>query len=64
MDNKKRKEKHEATETGETVKIFSLRTGDIHLPDGSVLKHQQLKDVPAALADYLLKCFPTELKRV
>ena len=56
--------KPQVAASGEKVKIFSLRRGDIHLKDGQVLKYQEPLDVSEELAVYLEKSFKGEMRRL
>jgi hypothetical protein len=49
---------------GEKVKIFSLRSGDVQLPDGQVLKYQETLDVSESIAQYLERSFKGLIRRL
>jgi len=54
----------EATSDEKKIKILSFRRGDIQLPDGVTIKHQEVCLVTEDQAQYLEKCFKGELKRL
>ena len=61
--SKVKKEIKDAQAGGEKVKIFSLRLGDVQVDAETVIKYQQITEVPADKVDALLKCFPA-MRRV
>lgn len=61
-----RKESVQETTTGDgkLIKLFSSYRGDIHLPDGRVVKHQEPIDVTEDVAVYLEKSFKGDMRRL
>lgn len=54
----------ESTDTGEKVKIFSMRRGDVQLKNGVVVRFQEVSEVSEEDAEMLLKAFPGEMRRL
>jgi len=48
----------------EMVRVFSNRSGDIICAGGIVIKYEAITLVPVTIAEWLIKTFPKNIKKV